>query len=266
MLSGTGLGLALQRDANPQPLFQVEHPLERLGEGPVVLIALPSEGPLGQLKLPLQLVAFPLGKPDPLGLDLGESLGRLRDACLQLRTVEAPKSRGLSNDRVGGDRLPQPHLLRLQVTDLHVRRPKLLVESLDLGMEVAGRDQGVQDREGMAHDDIRRAPVHQLGKLFEVQELEGLRDRVIQKGPDRRQAACIFHGSQRTGVALVGFHCRGRELGPVELLDLEISIRVHVFSLLPKGLQGVGAGQVPVVVLLVQVREKLSQQLLATVV
>ena len=47
--------------------------------------------------------------------------------------------------------------------------------------------------------------------------------------------------------------------------DLEISIRVRVFSLLPKGLQGVVAGQVPAVVLLVQVREKLSQQLLATV-
>ena len=132
-------------------------------------------------------------------------------------------------------------------------------------MEVPGRDQGAQDREGMAHDDIRRAPVHQLGKLFEVQEVEGLRDRVIQKRPDRRQAACICHGSQGTGVALVGFHRRGREQGPVELPDLEISIRVRVLSLLPKGLQGVVAGQVPVVVLLVQVREKLSQQLLATV-
>ena len=41
----------------------------------VVLIALLSEGPLGQLKLPLQLVVFPLGKSDPLGLDLGEGLG-----------------------------------------------------------------------------------------------------------------------------------------------------------------------------------------------
>jgi hypothetical protein len=128
-------------------------------------------------------------------------------------------------------------------------------------MEVPGRYQGAQDREGMVHDDIRRAPVHQLGKLFEVQKVEGLRDRVIQKRPDRRQAACICHGSQGTGVALVGIHRRGREQGPVELPD----IRVRVLLLLPKGLQGVVAGQVPVVVLLVQVREKLSQQLLATV-
>jgi hypothetical protein len=41
---------------------------------------------------------------------------------------------------------------------------------------------------------------------------------------------------------------------PIELPDLEISIWVRVLSLLPKGLQGVDAGQVPVVVLLVQVR------------
>ena len=73
----------------------------------------------------MQLVVFPLGKPDPLGLDLDESLGRLREAChgLHLRTGETPKSRGLSNDRVGEDRLPQSHLLRLQVADLYVCRP-----------------------------------------------------------------------------------------------------------------------------------------------
>ncbi len=67
----------------------------------MVLIALPSEGPLG-----LQLVAFPLGKPDPLGLDLDESLGRLQDACHghQLRTGEAPKSRGLSNNGKVGNK------------------------------------------------------------------------------------------------------------------------------------------------------------------
>ena len=205
----------------------------------MVLIALLSEGPLGQLKLPLQLVVFPLGKSDPLGLDLGEGLGRL-----QYRR---------------GARVSKP------VADLHVRRPKLPVESLDLGMEVAGRDQGVQDRQGMAHDDIRHAPVLQLGKLFQVQEVEGLCDRVIQEGPDLRQAACICHGSQGTGVDLVGLDRRGREQSPVELPDLEISIWVRALSLLPKGLQGVGAGQVPVVVLLVQVREKLSQQLLMTV-
>ena len=78
-----------RRDANPQQLFQVEHPLERLGEGPVVLIALP---PLGLLKL-----------------------------LLQLSTGEAPESQSLSTDRVGGDCLPQSHLLRLHVADLHVR-------------------------------------------------------------------------------------------------------------------------------------------------
>ena len=54
-----------------------------------------------------------------------------------------------------------------------------------------GRDQGAQDREGMAHDDILRAPV------------DGHCDRVIQEGPDRRQADCMCHGSQGTGVALV---------------------------------------------------------------
>ena len=50
---------------------------------------------------------------------------------------------------------------------------------------------------------------------------------------------------------------------PSSCQNLEISVRVRVLSLLPKGWQGVDAGQVPVVVLLV--REKLSQQLLAIV-
>ena len=54
-------------------------------------------------------------------------------------------------------------------------------------------------------------------------------------------------------AVLVGLHRRGREQGPVELPDPEGSIWARIFSLLPKGLQGVGAGQVPVVALLVQV-------------
>ena len=43
---------------------------------------------------------------------------------------------------------------------------------LDLGMEVAGGDQGRS-----AHDE-----------LLEVQEVKGLRDRIVQEGSDWRQA------------------------------------------------------------------------------
>ena len=116
--------------------------------------------------------------------------------------------------------------------------------SIFLGLKVASRDHGAQDRGGVPHDDIRSAPVQQLGELFEVQEVEDLRDRLVQ-------AACMRYGSQ--GTVLVGAHRRGREQDPVELPDPEGSIWARIFSLLPKGLQGVGAGQVPIVALLVQV-------------
>jgi hypothetical protein len=123
--------------------------------------------------------------------------------------------------------------------------------SIFLGLKVASRDHGAQDRGGVPHDDIRSAPVQQLGELFEVQEVEDLRDRIVQESPDRRQAACMRYGSQ--GTVLIGAHRRGREQVPVELPDPEGTIWARIFSLLPKGLQGVGAGQVPVVALLVQV-------------
>ena len=64
-----------------------------------------------------------------------------------------------------------------------------------------------------------------------------------------RRTACAM---DRRGRELLWLSWgRGREQGPVELPDLEISIWVRVLPLLPKGLQGVGAGKVPVVVLLV---------------
>ncbi len=69
-------------------------------------------------------------------------------------------------------------------------------------------------------------------ELLEVQEVEGLRDRIIQEESDWRQAICMHHGSQGAGAALVGLHRRGREQGPVELPDLEDSIWVRVFPLL----------------------------------
>jgi hypothetical protein len=56
-------------------------------------------------------------------------------------------------------------------------------------MEVASRDQGAQDREGVPHD-----------------KLEGLRDRIVQEEPDRRQATCMRYGSQGMGAALVCRH------------------------------------------------------------
>jgi len=62
--------------------------------------------------------------------------------------------------------------------------------------------------------------------------VEGLRDGVVQEGPDRRQAACMHRRGKRPDLACL-----------------------H--------LQGVGASQVPVVAVLVQVQEKLGQQLVA---
>ena len=69
---------------------------------PVVFVAIPSEGLLGQPELPFQLVVSPLSKPYPLGLDLGEDLGGLRDTgnSFQLSTGEAPESQGPSTDLV----------------------------------------------------------------------------------------------------------------------------------------------------------------------
>jgi hypothetical protein len=46
----------------------------------------------------------------------------------------------------------------------------------------------------MAHDDIRSAPVQQLGELFKVQEMKAVR---------------MCHGSQEMGAVMVGLHHRG---------------------------------------------------------
>ena len=73
--------------------------------------------------------------------------------------------------------------------------------SLDLGMEVAGGDQGRS-----AHNE-----------LLEVQEVEGLRDRIVQEGSDWRQAINMHHGSQWAGAVLVGLHRRVFPLLPTGL-------------------------------------------------
>ena len=77
-------------------------------------------------------------------------------------------------------------------------------------------------------------PLGKPGPLGLDQEVEGLRDRIVQEGLDRRQATCMRHGSLGAGAALVGLHHRGREQGPVELPDLEGSIWVCDSPLLPK--------------------------------
>ena len=82
-------------------------------------------------------------------------------------------------------------------TPLTWDRTVSILEPLDLGMDVASHDQGAQDREGVPHDDIRSASIHLFDELFDVQEEEGLGDRVVQEGPDRSQAACMRHLDHR---------------------------------------------------------------------
>ena len=59
------------------------------------------------------------------------------------------------------------------------------VKPLDLVLEVASRDHGTEDHTGIPHDGVRCELLHELGELFEDDEVTGLQGRIVEEGPER---------------------------------------------------------------------------------